>query len=94
MSALAALADAGIHADREGLHVMPPDQLQSSQQMQEECKEFLSKTKQFNDIVGDFIGVRRHRALLHAVRADKCGCRTDQCSPCRTRAGRSHPRLA
>jgi len=69
MSALAALADAGIHADRDGLHVMPPDQLQSAQQMQEECKEFLSKTKQFNDIVGDFIDVMESKSKV--IEAEK-----------------------
>ena len=30
MSALSALAELGVHADRDGLHVMPPDQLQGA----------------------------------------------------------------
>ena len=51
MSAISALADAGIHADRDGLHVMPPEQLQGAVSMQEECKEFLAKTKQTKDEV-------------------------------------------
>ena len=51
------LAEKGIHADRDGLHLMPPDQLQQSVALQEECREFLSKTKQFNEIVADFITV-------------------------------------
>ena len=69
MSAISALADAGIHADRDGLHVMPPEQLQGAVSMQEECKEFLAKTKQFNDIVGDFIEVMESKSKV--IEAEK-----------------------
>ena len=69
MSAIAALAEHGIHADRDGLHVMPPEQLQGATSMQEECKEFLAKTKQFNDIVGDFIDVMESKSKV--IEAEK-----------------------
>merc|ERR1712227_162705 len=62
--ALQALAEYGIHADREGMHVLPPEQLQQSVTMQEECKEFLSKTKQFNSIVADFITVMESKSRV------------------------------
>lgn len=69
MSALAALAELGVHADRDGLHVMPPDQLQGAMSMYEESKEFLAKTKQFNDIVGDFIDVMESKSKV--IEAEK-----------------------
>jgi hypothetical protein len=69
MSALEALAEQGINADRDGLHVMPPEMLQGAVAMQEECKEFLSKTKQFNDIVGDFIEVMESKSKV--IEAEK-----------------------
>ena len=78
--ALHALAEQGIHADRDGLHVMPPEQLQAAQSMQEECKEFLSKTKQFNDIVGDFIEVMESKSKIieaEKLRAIGLGNRVD-----------------
>ena len=50
-SVAAALAEKGIHADRDGLHLLPPEQLQSSVALQEECKEFLEKITQFNALV-------------------------------------------
>ena len=68
-SVMAALAEQGIHADRDGLHVMPPEMLQGAVSMQEECKEFLSKTKQFNDIVGDFIDVMESKSKV--IEAEK-----------------------
>jgi hypothetical protein len=65
MSSVAdALAEKGIHADRDGLHLMPPEQLQQSVALQEECKEFLSKTKQFNEIVADFITVMEGKSKV------------------------------
>ena len=79
-SALATLAEAGIHADRDGLHVMPPEMLQGAVAMQEECKEFLSKTKQFNDIVGDFIHVMESKSKVieaEKLRAIGLGNRVD-----------------
>ena len=80
MSALAALADQGIHADRTGLHVMAPEVLQSAHAMQEECKEFLSKTKEFNDIVSDFIEVMESKSKIieaEKLRAIGLGNRVD-----------------
>ena len=68
-SVAAALADKGIHADREGLHLLPPDQLSQSAALQEECKEFLSKTKQFNEIVADFIAVMESKSKV--IEAEK-----------------------
>ena len=65
MSSVAdALAEKGIHADRDGLHLLPPEQLQQSVALQEECKEFLSKTKQFNEIVADFITVMEGKSKV------------------------------
>ena len=70
MSSVAdALAEKGIHADRDGLHLMPPEQLQQSVALQEECKEFLSKTKQFNEIVADFITVMEGKSKV--IEAEK-----------------------
>ena len=65
MSSVAqALSERGIHADRDGLHLLPPEQLQQSAALQEECKEFLSKTKQFNEIVQDFITVMESKSKV------------------------------
>lgn len=64
-----ALAEVGIHTDRDGMHVLPPEQLQQSLTMQEECKEFLSKTKQFNSIVADFITVMEGKSKV--IEAEK-----------------------
>jgi len=64
MAHLLALAEQGIHADKDGLHVLPPEQLQQSVTMQEECKAFLTKTKQFNDIVADFIAVMESKSKV------------------------------
>ena len=69
MSALALLAEQGIHADREGLHVMPAEMLSNATALQEASKEFLSKTKQFNDIVGDFIEVMESKSKI--IEAEK-----------------------
>ena len=80
MSALAALQEQGIHADRDGLHVMPPEVLNNAVSMQDECKEFLSKTKQFNDIVGDFIEVMESKSKIieaEKLRAIGLGNRVD-----------------
>jgi len=63
------LEKAGIHATRDGLHLLPPDQMQQSQQLQEECKEFLGKTKQFGEIVADFISVMESRSKV--IEAEK-----------------------
>jgi hypothetical protein len=43
---------------------MPPDQLGQSVALQEECREFLSKTKQFNEIVADFITVMEAKSKV------------------------------
>lgn len=69
MSAIATLQEAGIHADRDGLHVMPPEMLSGAVAMQEECKEFLTKTKQFNEIVSDFIEVMESKSKI--IEAEK-----------------------
>ena len=66
---MSALSEHGIHPDRDGLHVLPPEQLQQSLTMQEECKEFLSKTKQFNGIVTDFISVMESKSKV--IEAEK-----------------------
>ncbi|KAL1521536.1 hypothetical protein AB1Y20_021195 [Prymnesium parvum] len=59
-----ALAEYGVHADREGMHVLSPEQLQQSVAMQEECKEFLAKTRQFDTIVADFISVMESKSRV------------------------------
>ena len=64
MSVAAALAEKGIHADRDGLHLLPPEQLKASSDLQEECKEFLTKTKAFNEIVQDFITVMESKSKV------------------------------
>jgi len=64
MSAAAALAEQGIHADRDGLHLLPPEQAKESATLQEECKEFLGKTQQFGEIISDFITVMESRAKV------------------------------
>ena len=70
------LAEKGIHADRDGLHLMPPDQLQQSVALQEECREFLSKTKQFNEIVADFITVMEGKSKARPPIAPQPNTRT------------------
>merc|ERR1719198_311338 len=65
MAAAASLLEkAGIHASRDGLHLLPPDQMQSSVALRDECKEFLTKTKAFNEIVADFINVMESRSKV------------------------------
>ena len=95
MSALAALADQGIHADRTGLHVMAPEVLQSAHAMQEECKEFLSKTKEFNDIVSDFIEVMESKSKIiegEKLKAIGLGNRVDHEKEVRKRKQVRQPR--
>ena len=46
MSALSTLAEHGIHADKEGMHLLPPEQMQQSTQLQDECKEWEDKARQ------------------------------------------------
>ena len=70
------LAEKGIHADRDGLHLMPPDQLQQSVALQEECREFLSKTKQFNEIVADFITVMEGKSKVRPPTGPQPNTRT------------------
>jgi len=59
-----ALEAAGIHADRDGLHLLPPEQMQQSDALQKECQEFLTKTKTFNKIVADFVNVMESRSTV------------------------------
>jgi len=63
------LASAGIHADRDGLHLLPPEQMEQSDALQKETQEFLSKTKAFDEIVADFIGVMESRSKV--IEAEK-----------------------
>ena len=63
------LEQKGIHADGDGLHLLPPDQLAQSQQLQSETKEFLEKTKAFNEIVADFITVMEGKSKV--IEAEK-----------------------
>mmetsp|Transcript_23004 Transcript_23004/g.50325 ORF Transcript_23004/g.50325 Transcript_23004/m.50325 type:complete len:137 (-) Transcript_23004:460-870(-) len=62
--AAAALEKAGVHADRDGLHVIPPEQMQDSSALHEECNQFLAKTKQFNELVADFVSVMESRSKV------------------------------
>merc|ERR1719231_926088 len=43
---------------------MEPKILENAVNMQDECKEFLSKMKQFNDIVGDFVEVMESKSKI------------------------------
>ena len=59
---------------------MPSEVLNNAVAMQEECKEFLSKTKQFGDIVGDFIEVMEGKSKIieaEKLRAIGLGNRVD-----------------
>jgi len=58
------LEKAGIHATRDGLHLLPPEQMTASVSLQDETKEFLAKTKSFNEIVADFISVMESRSKI------------------------------
>eukprot|EP00310_Coccolithus_braarudii_P017377 CAMPEP_0183342200 /NCGR_PEP_ID=MMETSP0164_2-20130417/8357_1 /TAXON_ID=221442 /ORGANISM="Coccolithus pelagicus ssp braarudi, Strain PLY182g" /LENGTH=137 /DNA_ID=CAMNT_0025512715 /DNA_START=23 /DNA_END=436 /DNA_ORIENTATION=+ len=62
--ASAALEKAGIHATRDGLHLLPPEQMADSTALHEECKEFLGWTKQFNEMVADFITTMESRSKV------------------------------
>ncbi|EOD12712.1 hypothetical protein EMIHUDRAFT_62728 [Emiliania huxleyi CCMP1516] len=68
-AAAAALAEQGIHADSDGLHLLPPGQAKASAELQEECTEFLNRTTQFSAIVADFVSVMESRATL--IEAEK-----------------------
>ena len=70
------LEQKGIHADRDGLHLLPPDQLAQSQQLQSETKEFLEKTKAFNEIVADFITVMEGKSKARPPTAPQPNTRT------------------
>lgn len=63
------LAEQGIHADRDGLHMLDPEQAQKSAALQQESKEFLGKTKQFQELVADFIQVMESRSTV--IEAEK-----------------------
>eukprot|EP00967_Tisochrysis_lutea_P089753 scaffold127957_cov29-Tisochrysis_lutea.AAC.2 len=63
-AAAAALAEQGIHADKNGLHLLPPEQANEAATLQEECREFLGKTQQFGEIISDFISVMESRAKV------------------------------
>ena len=67
--ASAALAAAGIHADRDGLHLIPPAAMSDSVALHEECGQFLTKTRAFNELVNEFIEVMEARARL--IEAEK-----------------------
>ena len=69
MSALSALAEQGIHADRDGLHLVPPEDMERSAALQRDSQEFLNKTKQFDELVTDFIQVMESRSKV--IEAEK-----------------------
>ena len=69
MSALSALAEQGIHADRDGLHLVPPEDMERSAALQRDSQEFLNKTKQFDELVSDFIHVMESRSKV--IEAEK-----------------------
>ena len=69
MSALSALAEQGIHADRDGLHLVPPEDMERSAALQRDSQEFLNKTKQFDELVSDFIQVMESRSKV--IEAEK-----------------------
>ena len=41
----------------DGIRLLPPEKLEQATQLQEDCTEFLSKTKQFHEIVSEFMTV-------------------------------------
>ena len=55
MSAMQMLAEQGIYADRDGVHLLPPEQMQQASALQDECKDFLGKTNQLNELVAGFV---------------------------------------
>ena len=69
MSALSALAEQGIHADRDGLHLVPPEDMERSAALQRDSQEFLNKTKQFDELVSDLIQVMESRSKV--IEAEK-----------------------
>ena len=54
---------------RHGLHLLPSSTSGESQQLQSETKEFLEKTKAFNEIVADFITVMEGKSKV--IEAEK-----------------------
>lgn len=44
--------------------MLPPEQMTASVSLQDETKEFLAKTKSFNEIVADFISVMESRSKI------------------------------
>ena len=64
MNAQAALLAAGIHADNTGIHLLPPDKMNNASELQKDTKEFLLKTKQFGEIMQDYVALMDSRAKV------------------------------
>lgn len=47
----------GLDVDRDGVHMLPQENIKEANALQEECREFMTKTGQFNSIVQDYISV-------------------------------------
>ena len=87
-----ALEAAGIHADREGLHLLPPEQMQQSDALQKECQEFLGKTKTFTEIVADFVNVMESRSTV--IETEKLKVRPPLLRPAAAAGCRADPHIA
>lgn len=48
---------AHLSVEKDGIRLLPPEKLEQATALQEDCTEFLSKTKQFHQIVSEFMGV-------------------------------------
>ncbi|KAG8461977.1 hypothetical protein KFE25_013996 [Diacronema lutheri] len=46
-----------LSVEKDGIRLLPPEKLEQATALQEDCSEFLSKTKQFHQIVTDFMHV-------------------------------------
>ncbi|KAJ1633206.1 intraflagellar transport protein 20 [Pavlovales sp. CCMP2436] len=46
-----------LSVEKDGIRLLAPEKLEQATALQEDCSEFLSKTKQFHGIVSDFMQV-------------------------------------
>mmetsp|Transcript_16673 Transcript_16673/g.43194 ORF Transcript_16673/g.43194 Transcript_16673/m.43194 type:complete len:130 (-) Transcript_16673:309-698(-) len=46
-----------LSVEKDGIRLLPPDKLEQATAMQEDCNVFISKSKQFHEIVTEFMQV-------------------------------------
>merc|ERR1711988_1127634 len=63
-TAMAANTLEDIHVDRDGIHMLPEEKIKQTNDLQEECKQFLAKTSQFTEIVTEFIQTVDQKAKI------------------------------